>query len=189
MDHATLLAAAPGKPDRDACRRVLAQVYKVVAAVLGPRSPDVGDVTQDAFMRVHRAIPRFVFDPDKPAGPTSWINTIALRTALDHRADTATREALSPDMDRAAFEDTDVDPSSIDRAILAAALLTLLDERHRAILILAYWNGETQEEIAETLSLPIGTVKTRMRAAHQRLREHLAAQGSPGSPSPTEEDA
>ncbi|MFO0588350.1 MAG: sigma-70 family RNA polymerase sigma factor [Polyangiaceae bacterium] len=188
VDHATLLAAAPGRPDRDACRKVLAQVYKVVAAVLGPRSADVADVTQDAFMRVHRAIPRFAFDPEKPAGATAWINTIALRTALDHRADTASREALEPDMDRTAFVETDVDPTSIDRAILAAALLTKLDERHRAILILAYWNGETQEEIAETLSLPIGTVKTRMRAAHQRLREHLSAHAAAEPLSPAEED-
>jgi DNA-directed RNA polymerase specialized sigma24 family protein len=57
-----------------------------VAAVLGPRSADVADVAQEAFLRVHRNIPRFVYDEAKPAGPTAWINTIALRTALDHRA-------------------------------------------------------------------------------------------------------
>ena len=90
VDHATLLAAAPGSADRaaqrDACRKVLAQVYRVVAAVLGPRSPDVADVAQEAFMRVHRNIHAFTYDEAKPAGPTAWINKIALRAALDHRA-------------------------------------------------------------------------------------------------------
>lgn len=58
--------------------------------------------------------------------------------------------------------------------LLAASLLERLDERHRAILILHYWNGETAEEIAAALSIPVGTVKTRMRAAHQKIRAYAA---------------
>lgn len=189
VDHATLLAAAPGRPDREACRRVLGHVYKVVAAVLGPRSADVADVAQEAFMRVHRAVPRFVFDPQKPNGPTSWINTIALRTALDHRKDILSRQASIAEEGALSAERSEVDPESIDRSILAAALLERLDEGQRAILILAYWNDETQEEIAHTLGLPIGTVKTRMRAAHQRLREHLTAARGPSASTPVSPSA
>lgn len=173
IDHTMLLAAIGRKPatrgsQREACRKILTQVYRVVAAVLGPRSPEVPDAAQDAFIRVHGGIARFVFDPAKPAGPTAWINTIALRTALDHRAGLPPWEQMDEAMDA---REAESESHALDRAVLANALLTRLDERHRAILILHYWNGETQEEIAESLGIPLGTVKTRMRTAHQRIRE------------------
>lgn len=206
IDHATLLAAigiqksaassagSHGRgplgivdahrsraPQRDACKQILAQVYRVVAAVLGPRSADVADVAQDAFMRVHAAIPRFVYDEAKPAGPTAWINTIALRVALDHRAGLPPWERVESDsLDSAPPGDVDRIARTLDESILAAALLDRLDERHRAILILFYWNGDTQEEIAETLGVPLGTVKTRMRAAHQRIREYVLSHADSG---------
>lgn len=181
IDHATLLAAArsTGTAQREACRAILAQVYRVVAAVLGPRSADVADVAQDAFLRVHRGISGFSYDEARPHGPTAWVNKIALRTALDHRA------ALPPwDLADTGGLDTEPDGdvrdsvSALDRSVLAAALLHRLDERHRAILILFYWNGETQEEIAATLSIPVGTVKTRMRAAHRRMQEYVLEQAA-----------
>jgi RNA polymerase sigma-70 factor (ECF subfamily) len=175
IDHATLLLSAGrgagGEAQREACRRVLGQVYRVVAAVLGPRSPDVADAAQDAFVRVLRGIGGFSYDEARPGGPTAWINRIALHAALDHRAGLPPWDRL----DDAAHEragDGEDPGGAIDRAVLAAALLERLDERHRAILILHYWNGETAEEIAATLSIPVGTVKTRMRAAHQKIKAY-----------------
>jgi RNA polymerase sigma-70 factor, ECF subfamily len=179
VDHETLLAAAQRgtAAQREACRRILAQVYKVVAAVLGPRSADVGDVAQEAFLRAYNNLHKFAYDPERPAGPTAWVNKIALRTALDHRAGLPPWEQIddsAPEREPHTGGDDMVD--SLHRARLATALLEHLDERHRAILILHYWNGETQEEIAETLSIPLGTVKTRMRVAHQKIREHAKEQ-------------
>lgn len=178
VDHATLLAAAAGgksapSAHREACRKILAQVYRVVAAVLGPRSADVADVAQDAFMRVYGNLHTFAYDPAKPAGPTAWINKVALRVALDHRAGLPAWESMEASLPEAPDSDIDDVGDTLDRAILAAALLERLDERHRAILILHYWNGETQEEIALTLAIPVGTVKTRMRAAHQRIKQYV----------------
>lgn len=175
IDHATLVAAAAkgGAAQREACRRILGQVYRVVAAVLGPRSSDVGDVTQDAFLRVYNHLHQFSYDPERPAGPTAWVNKIALRTALDHRASLPPWDRMEETtMESLPHGDGDDPADTAHRGALANALLDLLDERHRAILILYYWNGETQDEIAATLSIPLGTVKTRMRAAHQKIREH-----------------
>lgn len=194
IDHATLVAAVTRDggsqtAQREACRKILAQVYRVVAAVLGPGSAEVADATQDAFMRVYGKIPHFSYDPDRPAGPTAWINKISLHVALDHRAGLPPWEQIyrtPPDPILPGNEDIgDV----LDRSKLAAALLEQLDERHRAILILYYWNGETQDEIATTLSIPIGTVKTRMRAAHQRIKEYvLQARDQDNETSGAEED-
>jgi RNA polymerase sigma-70 factor, ECF subfamily len=178
VDPSTLeRAARRGDPaQREACRRILGQVYKVVAAVLGPRSPDAGDVAQDVFIRVYNNLHKFTADPDRPSGAAAWVNKIALRVALDHRAGQQRWEPIEEDgpaPGSAAGPTEEEESSALHRTTLVHAMLGVLDERHRAILILFYWNGETQEEIAETLSLPLGTVKTRMRAAHEKIREYV----------------
>jgi RNA polymerase sigma-70 factor, ECF subfamily len=177
IDYATLLAAVAvgrsavdGLSHREACKRILAQVYRVVAAVLRPDAPDIKDATHDAFMRVHSSISKFVHNPENPGGPTAWVNTIALHAALDRRRDE--RPEDEGDFDDIEHEtNTDLD-EALDRAKLAAVLLDQLDERHRAVLILRYWSGQTDEEIADTLRIPLGTVKTRARAARNKLREY-----------------
>jgi RNA polymerase sigma factor (sigma-70 family) len=188
IEHTTLtfaIATAAGTTAarRDAQKRIAAQVYRVVAAVLGPSSPDAGDASQEAFMRVYNAIPGFVFDPDRPHGPTKWVNQIALRVALDRLRDR--RKHLDDERDPEQLElAAPGDPDAeLDRKQLVAALLERLNEKERAVLVLKYWSGETDEEIAESLGLPLGTVKTRLRAAGAKLRQSaIAPETSPLAP-------
>ena len=67
----------------------------------------------------------------------------------------------------------------------AAVLLGKLDSGYRIVLEYAYLKGYTQQEIADTLDIPLGTVKTRIRAAIGMLREELKGEknyflGGPG---------
>jgi len=62
---------------------------------------------------------------------------------------------------------------SEQREIVAGALAQIPDEQRRT-LILAYFEGLTQSEIATRLGAPLGTVKTRMRSGMLKLRELLA---------------
>jgi RNA polymerase sigma-70 factor (ECF subfamily) len=64
------------------------------------------------------------------------------------------------------------------RAAIATALATM-PEVERTVIVLAYRDGLTQQEIAERLAWPLGTVKTRTRRALARLRVLLEADGTP----------
>ncbi len=64
------------------------------------------------------------------------------------------------------------------RAVITAALATM-PEVERNVIVLAYREGLTQQEIAERLDWPLGTVKTRTRRALARLRELLEADEAP----------
>ena len=82
--------------------------------------------------------------------------------------------------DEAAKEATDVIVDAIEDAInnergeVVRAALKELPEEQRAALLMAYFDGFSQSEIAERTNTPLGTVKTRMRTGMAKLRELLA---------------
>jgi len=137
------------------------------------------DVLQVVFMRVWRAAPQF--DPARGRF-TSWLATITRnhmsrqlgRRGGEHRALAAVSvEAALAGQDEAG-EDAAVRSEHAD--VLLAALRSLPEEQRR-VIVLAFFNGMTQSQMAEHLGVPLGTVKKRVRLAMQKLRQSLAADG------------
>jgi len=127
------------------------------------------EVTQDTFMRVWLSAAQYRFEPGHLA---PWLLTIARHLAIDRWR----QERRQPPRATAIghFDAQRVNHLAADDPPLAQDLRPLLDDlpiEQRAVIVLAYYQGMSQREIAEHLRLPLGTVKSRLRLAMQKLRE------------------
>lgn len=132
------------------------------------------EVTQEVFLEVWQTATRF--DPNKGQA-ASWIMTMAHRRAIDRvRAsqsgrDRDTRVGIR-DYDPAYDSVAESVEISVEHERVEVAMARLSDLQRQAVT-LAYYGGYTQSEVAEMLSVPLGTVKTRLRDGMMRLRDEL----------------
>ena len=131
------------------------------------------DVLQEVFLQVWRRANDF--DPARGRAFT-WLVTIARSRALDRLRMLSSRSRfVEADEQTVSDEVTDTAQELVkseEGQIVRQALAELPHEQRRALL-LAYFEGLTQAEIAERLGDPLGTVKTRMRSGLIKLRELL----------------
>lgn len=160
-----------------------AVVHGVVSRLL--RQPDdVEDVVEETFWQAWRQAARF----DRTRGAVqTWLLTIARSRALDRvRALRRRREEpLEGDdgqvvVQQAAEGDPGLDAEASERRRIVVAALAGLPAEQREALELGYFGGLSQTEIAERTGQPLGTVKTRMRLAMQKLRSQLQVLGIDG---------
>ena len=165
-----------------------AVVHGVVARML--RQPDdIEDVVEETFWQAWRQASRF--DPARGAVQT-WLLTIARSRALDRvRALRRRRESpLEGDdgevvVQQVAASDPGLDAEDAERRRVVTAALSQLPTEQREALELGYYGGLSQSEIAERTGQPLGTVKTRMRLAMQKLRSQLQILSTEGGPRAT----
>ncbi|MFN8558648.1 MAG: sigma-70 family RNA polymerase sigma factor [Dehalococcoidia bacterium] len=153
-------------------------VYSVALRVLA--DPTLAqDVAQEVFLRIWRAPESF----DIGRGRFSnWLVSVARNRAVDEvrlrgrrRLREVGAQSMADDPPDGQAEDPAVAAQTeIERSAVRRALFTLPVEQ-RTALELAYFGGMTQQEIAELLNQPLGTVKTRTRLAMKKLRHALAA--------------
>ena len=147
-------------------------LFGFVLRILNDRQ-EAEDVLQEVFLQVWRRAGDF----DEARGRAfTWLATIARSRALDRLRATGSRARLTEEAaQRPADEVSDVALDALrseKSAIIRNALAELTDEQ-RKVLLLAYFEGLTQTEIAGRLGDPLGTVKTRMRSGLIKLRELL----------------
>lgn len=128
------------------------------------------EVTQDTFIKVWQS--KSHWDPHK-GKLKNWLLTIAQFTAIDRLRQERRQPEVHPDsIDDMAEEIPAYASESLWRDGATLRLLVQqLPEEQATLIALAFFKGLSHGDIAEVTHIPLGTVKTRLRAGLQRLRE------------------
>lgn len=176
LEDAALLARV-GTGD-EAALEVLYQRYGGACFALARRIIDDSQLAEDVVQQVFLAMWQGSgYDPGRGAVST-WLLSVTHHKAVDAvRRESNRRKRLASE--QTLLEVAAAGPGPDDetwqrlRADRTRQALRLLPAEQREVLLLAYFGGYTQREIADMTGLPLGTVKSRTLAAMRRLREHL----------------
>ena len=149
-------------------------VFSIAIRVVGDQQI-AEEVTQDVFMKVWEKATSF--DAER-AKFTTWLGQIARNAAIDtvRKQDRRTPDegSFSIDDNPYVFEKTvaaDYETSNPVRAVALHNALKDLPEEQASLIEMAYFGGMTHTDIAAYTGLPLGTVKSRIRAGMQKLRD------------------
>jgi RNA polymerase sigma-70 factor, ECF subfamily len=134
--------------------------------------PLAEDLVQETFLRVLRNIRQYHY----PERFKPWLYAIATNLARDHYKRADTRHTDSINTDTLHLPDSDQpEPTFLahDDAKQVIAALAALPDLQRETVILRYYQDLSLAEIAESLNIPVGTVKSRLSTGLQKLREHF----------------
>ncbi|MDY6049555.1 MAG: RNA polymerase sigma factor SigE [Corynebacterium sp.] len=146
-------------------------VYRLAYRLSG-NAHDAEDLTQETFLRVFRSLKRY-----QPGTFEGWLHRITTNLFMDmvrHRA-TIRMEALDTDYDH--YPDSDPTPdeaytiANLDPTLEAA--LNSLSPEFRVPVVLCDMQGLSYDEIAATLGIKLGTVRSRIHRGRSQLREYL----------------
>jgi len=184
IDQALVERAVQGdqKAFRQLVERYQRKVYTIAFGVV--RNPDTAlDITQDAFVRVHKNLATFKGD----SSFYTWIYRIVLNLCIDRKRRQARQAEVDYDDGISHGEGFTDGPSlastGIDNPAQAAhrkelvehmdRALATLSEEHKSILLLREVDGLSYEELAETLDIPKGTVMSRLFHARKNFQKSL----------------
>lgn len=146
------------------------RVHALTLRILGD-SMQAEEATQDTFLKLWSRAHLYVVER---GAFITWLLVIARRTALDRLRQESRRPELANAFDpEEAWMNLPNGNSNSDEARWRSLYFVVqsLPVEQRLVIDLAYYKGLSQSEIAEELNWPLGTVKTRVRAAMQTLRE------------------
>ena len=171
-----LITRAQPKALQELYHRYHRLVFSLALNLVGDRAA-AEEITLDVFLKVWHKVD--TYRPER-AKVSSWLTTIARHRAIDVLRQQRTRL----NGHRVGWNDQlwhipstrhnpeEVTGLALRRERIHQAVAQLPPEQQEA-LSLAYFNGYTHREIAEKLATPLGTIKTRLRLALQKLREIL----------------
>lgn len=163
--------------DADALGELYDRYGRVAFGVLyrmlpGPEAAE--EVAQDAFHAVWRQAGSYRLDR---GSVRTWLLAICRNAAIDWRRTRGKRIEREVTIEAAAelLSDAKVDERVVSalRAERVRAVVGQLPREQREVLTLAFWGGYSQSEIAARTNTPLGTVKSRVRLAMNKLREIL----------------
>jgi RNA polymerase sigma-70 factor (ECF subfamily) len=175
QDDLQLVTASKGG-DQDAfaqlVQRYQRRVFNLVYRML-QQYEEANETTQETFLAAWQGLPAFRGD----ARFATWLYRIAYNCSLkqleQRKRDKALQVALEAEQDNTKLTDTEMDV--LDRQALVREHLSHLPAKYRIVLILRHLQDMTYEEMAEILTMPIGTIKTHLFRARNLLKERLQA--------------
>lgn len=154
-------------------------VFSVALHVVGD-SETAEEITQDVFVRVWDGARSY---RPELAQVRSWMLSITRHRAIDELRRRGVRpeqyQADWPEADEEDLPSDDRPEDAVDTRLwqrIVRQAVAALPEDQRRVLGLAFFQGYSHSEIAERLGEPLGTVKSRIRLAMQKLRDVFAAQ-------------
>ncbi len=158
------------------------RIYSAVQNYLS-NPDDALDVTQEAFVKAYTKLRGF----DANSAFYTWLYRIAVNTAIDSLRRKKSKPTDS--LDDSKFSQTGFEPPSKDpktdplkvatareQADMLRSAISKLSDKLKSVLVLYDVEGLSQDEVAEILKIPVGTVKSRVSRARAELREILREQ-------------
>lgn len=152
-------------------------VYGIVSRMVSSRD-DVDDLVQDIFVLAYRSVRQF----RGHSAFSTWLHSIAVNTTIKYLKKMKTRQAVSIDDSETRIENglsSERDPSPSEavedgeRREAVRSAVEQLPEKHRAVVVLHYFEDYSCDEIARILNCSVGTVWSRLHYACKRLRGQL----------------
>lgn len=144
-------------------------IYSIILNIVH-EAETAQDILQDVFVKIWKQIELY----DSAKGRLfTWMLNVAKNTSIDwirskaHQNSLKNRELTETVYDAAGSTHIISDDYGLKKAVHQ------LKEDYKIIIDLAYFKGYTQDEISKLLDIPLGTVKTRMRAAVIELRKYI----------------
>lgn len=152
-----------------------AALYGVILKIVRTEET-AADVMQDAFVKIWRNISSY----ERSKGTLfTWILNVARNTAIDKLRSQDYQQTLQnqPLDDSVGMVERENPIETQVDALGVRNVVERLKPEYRSIVELVYFQGYTQAEVAEELAVPLGTVKTRVKAALGHLRALLGHAG------------
>lgn len=170
---AELLGRVAARGDAEAFRKLFQMFAPRVKSYMmrqGADATTAEELAQETLLTVWRKAG--LYSGDKGSAST-WIFTIARNLRIDRLRREVPWQELPEGHDETASEDPSPDDavSNRERQQRVQAVLATLPTEQLEVVNLSYLEGLSHSEIADRLSLPLGTVKSRMRLAYQKIRE------------------
>jgi len=146
------------------------RVYSLAVTIVG-EDMAAQEVTQDTFIKIWEHPETYRYDESKFL---AWLLMITRHRAIDHLRREKLRSGQSMSMDDEAMPE--MPDASLDVEEKWREMRHVLDglpAEQREVIVMAYYHGLSQSEIADMLNWPLGTVKTRLRLGMQKLRDAL----------------
>jgi RNA polymerase sigma-70 factor (ECF subfamily) len=156
------------------CPRVRSLLYQLTGKPEG-----LDDLTQEVFIKVYRALPNFRGESQF----STWLFRVTYNVCQDMRRKQGRRLQTVALGEHNSLENLPIPDEREDnltrlsRQQLVQDALATLSAEQRDVIVLFDLQEKSQEDVAEILGLPVGTVKSRVYYGRRKLREWLEAQG------------